>query len=153
MAAEKGYSKASRSARIFCEPAESVRCIRLSGGIYPAVQRHQMRFYPGIVDAQELGDTGHGIDVKVLALGPLFVHELNVRVGVLEDRTGDHEQGFSQMGGTAFRDAAGLGVKGAGLERRRVHARKSLQSALVGKPPHIADFRHEPLGRLWRPQA
>ncbi len=105
-----------------------------------------MRFYPGIVDAQKLGGTGHGVDIKMLALGSLFVHELKYGIGrvrVLEDRAGDHEQGFSQMGRAALGDAAGLGVEGTGLERRRVHACKSHQSALMGEPPHIADLRHE----------
>ncbi len=107
-----------------------------------------MRLYPGVIDAQELGSTSHGIDIKVLALSPLFVHELKngiVRVGVLEDRAGNHEQGFSQMRRAALGDAAGLGIECTGLERRRIHARKGHQSALVGKPPHIADLCH----KLW----
>ena len=105
-----------------------------------------MRFYPGVVDTQELGSASHHVNVKVLALGSLFVHELKDGIGrvrVLEDRADDHKQGFSQIGGTALGDAAGLGVEGTGLERRRVHARKSHQSALMGEPPHIADFRYE----------
>ena len=105
-----------------------------------------MGLHPGVVDAQKLGRTGHGVDIKMLTLGPLFIHELKYGIGrvrVLEDRAGDHEQGFSQMGRAALGDAAGFGVECAGLERRRVHACKSHQSALMGEPPHIADLRYE----------
>ena len=104
-----------------------------------------MCLHSGIVDAQEFGSTGHGVDIKVLALGPLFVHELKDwigRVGVLEDDTGDLEQGSAQMGGTSFGDAARLGIECTRLEGRRVHFREGHQSALVGKPPHIADLRY-----------
>lgn len=31
-----------------------------------------MDLHSGVVDAQELGRTGHGVDVKVLALSPLL---------------------------------------------------------------------------------
>lgn len=89
----------------FCEPAENHRRFRLSGGICSAVQRRQMSLYPGILDAKELGRTGHHVNVNVLALGLLFVYELKYRigrVGVLEDRAGDHEQGSSQMGRASF---------------------------------------------------
>ena len=146
MEAEKGHSKASRSARNFCKPAENVRSVRLSGSICSTIQRRQMRLYPGIVDTKELGCAGHHVNIKVLALGPLFVHELKyrvVRVRVLEDCAGDHEQGLSQMWRAALGDTAGFGVECTGLERRRVHAREGHQSALVGKPPHIADLRYE----------
>ena len=131
---------------IFANRLNIEQCFRLSGGVCLGIQRHQMSFYPGIVDTQELGRASHHVNIKVLALGPLFVHELKYgigRVGVLEDRTDDHEQGLSQMGRAALGDTAGLGVEGTGLERRRVHARKGHQGALVGKPPHIADLRHE----------
>ena len=93
----------------FANRLKVFRCVRLSGGICPAVQRRQIRLYPGIVDAQELGRAGHGVDVKVLALGPLFVHELKygvVRVRVLKDGAGNHEQGFSQMRRASLGDAA-----------------------------------------------
>ena len=46
--------------------------------------------------AQKLGGTGHGVNIKILALSPLFVRELKywvVQVSVLEDDTGDLEQG------------------------------------------------------------
>ena len=59
---------------------------------------------------------------------PLFVHEPKygvARVRVLEARTGDHEQGFSQMGRAALEDAAGFGVECAGLEGPSVHACES----------------------------
>ena len=131
---ENGYSKASRSAGNFCEPAESNRCFQLSSGICISLQ---MRFYPGIVDTQELGGTGHHVNVKVLALSPLFIHELKYGIGrvrVLEDCAGDHKQGFSQMGRAAFGDTAGFGIERAGLEGRRIHARKGHQSALVEQP-------------------
>ena len=141
-----GITKQAGQRGIFANRLNMEQCFQLRGGVCLGIQRHQMCFHPGIVDAQELGSTGHDVDVKVLALGPLFVHELKYgigRVGVLEDCTGDHEQGFSQMGRAALGDAAGLGVKSAGLERRRVQTRKGHQSALVGKPAYIADLRHE----------
>ena len=94
-----------------------------------------MRLHSGIVDAQEFGCAGHSVNIEVLTLGSLFVHELKYGIGrvrVLEDRAGDHEQGFSQMGGAALGDAAGFGVECARLERRRIHAREGHQRALVG---------------------
>ena len=94
-----------------------------------------MRHHPGIVDTQKLGGAGHHVNIKVLALSPLFIHELKYGIGrvrVLEDRAGDHEQCFSQMGGAALGDAAGFGVECARLERRRIHAREGHQRALVG---------------------
>ncbi len=102
---KKGIAGHAGQRGFFCEPAESVRCVRFSGGICSAVQRRQIRLYPGIADTQKLGGTGHGVDVKVLALGPLFVHELKygiVRGRVLEDRAGDHKQGFPQMKGAVL---------------------------------------------------
>ena len=105
-----------------------------------------MCFHPGVVDTQEFGSAGHHVNIKVLALGSLFIHELKYGIGrvrVLEDCAGDHKQGLSQIGGTALGDAAGLGVECAGLERRRVHAREGYQSALVGEPAHIANLRHK----------
>ena len=74
----------------------------LSSTGWRSIKRLQVRLHSGVVDAQELGCTRHSIDVEVLALGPLFVHELKygiVRGRVLEDRAGDHKQGFPQMKG------------------------------------------------------
>ena len=105
-----------------------------------------MGLHPGVVDAQKLGRTGHGVDIKMLTLGPLFIHELKYGIGrvrVLEDRAGDHEQGFSQIQGTVLGDVAGFGVECAGLERRHVYAREGHQSALVSEPPHVANLRHK----------
>ena len=62
---------------------------------------------------------------------------------MLEDGADDHEQDFSQMGRAALGDTAGFGVECTRLEGWRVHANEGHQSALVGKPPHIADLRHE----------
>ena len=118
-----GHIKPSRSARDLGEPAESVRCVRLSGGIYSPVQHRQMRFYPGIIDTQELSGAGHHVTIKVLAFGSPFVHELKYkigRVGMLKDRAGDHEQGFSQMRRAALGNTAGLGGECTGPEGRRV---------------------------------
>ena len=53
-----------------------------------------MRLHSGIVDAQEFGCAGHSVNIEVLTLGSLFVHELKDGIGrvrVLEDRAGDHE--------------------------------------------------------------
>ena len=70
-----------------------------------------MCFHSGIVNTQELSGTGHHVNVKVLALGSLFVHELKHRIGwagMLEDGASDHEQSFSQMGRSLLRDTARL---------------------------------------------
>ena len=46
-----------------------------SGGVCPGVQNRQVCLYSGIIDAQEFGCASHCVDVKVLALSPLFVHK------------------------------------------------------------------------------
>lgn len=54
----------------------------------------------GVIDTQEFGHTSHGVDIEVLALGPLFVHEPKnriIRLGVLEDYAGDLKQSSAQM--------------------------------------------------------
>ena len=51
-----------------------------------------MRLHSGIVDAQEFGCAGHSVNIEVLTLGSLFVHELKYGIGrvrVLEDCAGD----------------------------------------------------------------
>ena len=129
--------------RIFANRMNRTDIFQLSDGVRLGVQSRQVRFYPGIVDAQKLGCTSHHVNIKMLALGPLFVHELKYGigwVGVLKNSTDDHEQGFSQMGRAALGDAAGLGVECAGLEGRRVHARESHQSALVCETPYVPDL-------------
>lgn len=66
-----------------------------------------MRFYPGIAGTQELDRARHSVDVKVLAFGLLFIHELEdrvIRVGVLEDGAGDLKESPAQMGRTMSGD-------------------------------------------------
>lgn len=116
----------------------------LSSVGWHSIKRLQADPHSGIVDTQELSRTGP-YKLKMFALSPFFIHELKYgigQIGVLEDCAGDHKQGFSQMGRATLGNTAGLGVERAGLEGRRVHARESHQSALVGKPPHIADLRY-----------
>ena len=86
----------------------------LRSGVFSGAQRCQVCLNFGVMDAQELGRTGHHVNIKVLALGSLFVHKLKYGIGgigVLEDRTDDQEQRFSQMGRTALGDAAGFGIE------------------------------------------
>ena len=126
------YNKTSRSARNFCKPAAEGFHYDSSGGVRLGVQSRQVCLYSGIVDTQEFGRASHHINIKMLALGPFLVHELEDRVSrirMLEDDAGDLEQCLAQMRGAPFGDAAGLGVECAGLKGRRVHARKSHQSA------------------------
>ena len=80
-----------------------------------------MLFHSGVIDAQELGRTGHGVNVKMLSFSSLFVHKTEYRIGrigVLGDNAGDLEQGPAQRRRTALGDAAGLGIEDAGLEGR-----------------------------------
>ena len=86
------------------------------------------------------------VDIEVLALGPLFVHEAKnriIRLGVLEDHAGNLKQSSAQMRRAAFGDPARFGIEGAKLEGRRIHASKSNQCALMSETSHIADLGHK----------
>ena len=138
-----GAEKQAGQRGFFCEPAAERFQLNSGGGACPGIQSRQVCLYPSIINAQDFGRASHGVNVKVFALGPLFVHELEDRVswiGVLEDDAGDLEQGSAKMGRATFGDTAGLGVKCTGLKWRRIHPRKGHQSTLVCEPSHIANL-------------
>ena len=99
-----------------------------------------------MINTQELCRPCHHVDIEVLPFGPLPIHELKNEIAgikVLEQNACDLEQRSAQMWRATFGDAAGFGIKRAGLKWWCIHAYKSYQSALVGEAAHIADLSHK----------
>lgn len=118
----------------------------LSRMVLPSIQGIQMCLNSGVIDTQEFGRACHGIDIEMLAFGPLFVHKPKNRIvkfGVLEDYAGDLKQCSAQMRRSALGNSAGFRIEGAGLIGRCIHASKSDQSSFMGEAPHITDLSHE----------
>ena len=118
----------------------------LSRMVLLSIQGVQMCLNSGVIDTQEFGRTSHGVNIEVLALGPLFVHEAEngiVRPGVLEDYAGYLKQCSAQMRRSALGNSAGFGIEGARLIGRRIHTSKSNQSSLMSEAPNIANLGHK----------
>ena len=92
----------------------------LSDMVLRSIQSFQMRLNPGIIDTQEFCRACHSVNIEMLALGPLFIHEAKnriIRLGVLEDNSGNLEESSAKLRRAALGDTAGFGIESAGLIR------------------------------------
>ena len=116
------------------------------------LQRIQVGFHRGVVDAQELVGGCHHVDTVWLALRAFLVHELVDRLihwSALQEDAHHQKKCPAQGGRSPLGNAAAADIYLTGLVGRGVNTRKGNQRFFGMKTAYIANFSQELRAEGW----